>query len=178
MGRFVFITGAFFIPYLLFLVCGGIPVLFLEVAVGQYFRNGGITVWQLMCPFFKGIGYGTLTVAFILNCYYIVIISWALLYLYHSFTWVLPWSTCDNEWNTIKCWSPKTNKTAIGHDSVNSVVEFWERKIIQVCYGPLTDANRLVIIDIVIRLTPIVSGLVILDYSLYIAINWETLSQK
>ncbi|CAG2105849.1 unnamed protein product, partial [Medioppia subpectinata] len=47
-----------------------------------------------------------------------------------SFSWVLPWSTCDNAWNTAQCWSPNSNTTANEH-SVNSVIEFWERKIIQ-----------------------------------------------
>ncbi|CAG2121836.1 unnamed protein product, partial [Medioppia subpectinata] len=83
---------------------------------------------------FKGIGIGTIVVSFILNCYYVVIISWALLYLYYSFSWVLPWSTCDNEWNTAQCWSPNSNTTANEH-SVNSVIEFWERKIIQISEG-------------------------------------------
>jgi solute carrier family 6 GABA transporter-like protein 6/8/11/12/13 len=127
----IFTLGAFLIPYSIFLVFGGVPILFLEVAIGQYYRNGGITVWQLICPFFKGIGYGTITVAFILNCYYIVIISWALLYLYYSFSWTLPWATCNNSWNSPNCWSPQSNQT-IDSKSVNSVTEFWERKILQV----------------------------------------------
>ncbi|CAG2176151.1 unnamed protein product, partial [Oppiella nova] len=125
---------AFLIPYIIFLIFGGIPVLFLETAIGQYFRNGGISVWQLICPISKGIGIGTIVVSSIVNCYYIVIISWALLYLYYSFSWVLPWSTCDNAWNTARCWSPHTNTTA-NEQSVNSVVEFWERKIIQISEG-------------------------------------------
>ena len=128
-------------PYLLFLFCGGIPVLFLEVAIGQYFRNGGISVWQLICPFFKGIGYGTLLVNFILNIYYIIIISWAILYLYYSFSWVLPWSTCDNPWNTDRCWTPKGNTTP-DENSVNSVIEFWERKILQV-FALISNTNNM-----------------------------------
>lgn len=124
--------GAFFIPYFIFLFTGGIPILFLEVAIGQYFRNGGITVWQLICPVFKGVGYGTLTVAFLLNCYYIVIIAWALLYLYYSFSWTLPWSTCDNSWNTEACWSPIYSNSSIKPGQINSVTEFWERQILQV----------------------------------------------
>ena len=110
----------------------------MEVAIGQYWRNGGLTVWQYICPLFKGIGYGTTIICFILNIYYIVILSWALLYLYYSFSWTLPWSTCDNEWNSARCWSSKTTSDVINSTDnpvVDSVQEFWERKILQISPG-------------------------------------------
>ena len=34
--------GAFFIPYLLMCVLGGIPVFFLELSLGQFMKRGGI----------------------------------------------------------------------------------------------------------------------------------------
>ena len=45
--------GAFMIPYLICLVAGGIPIFFLEIAIGQYTSQGGITAWNF-CPIFKG----------------------------------------------------------------------------------------------------------------------------
>ncbi|RWS04775.1 sodium- and chloride-dependent GABA transporter 2-like protein [Dinothrombium tinctorium] len=37
-------TGAFLIPYFICLLGGGIPIYFLEVAIGQYWQSGGITI--------------------------------------------------------------------------------------------------------------------------------------
>lgn len=47
-------TGAFFIPYLIFLFACGIPVFLLETSLGQYTSEGGITCWRKICPLFEG----------------------------------------------------------------------------------------------------------------------------
>jgi len=46
--------GAFLIPYFIFLFGGGLPVFFLEVALGQFTSEGGITCWEKLCPIFTG----------------------------------------------------------------------------------------------------------------------------
>lgn len=46
--------GAFLIPYLIFLFTCGVPVFFLETALGQYTSEGGITCWRKMSPLFEG----------------------------------------------------------------------------------------------------------------------------
>jgi solute carrier family 6 GABA transporter-like protein 6/8/11/12/13 len=52
---------------------------------------------------FPGIGFACAAVAFFLNIYYVVILAWAFYYIFASFTAILPWATCDNEWNTVNC---------------------------------------------------------------------------
>lgn len=49
---------------------------------------------------FTGIGYATQVIEAHLNVYYIIILAWAIFYLFNCFTTELPWATCGHEWNT------------------------------------------------------------------------------
>lgn len=46
-------AGAFLVPYLFFMVIAGMPLFYMELAVGQYNREGAAGVWKI-CPIFKG----------------------------------------------------------------------------------------------------------------------------
>jgi len=48
--------GAFLIPYVLSLVCMGLPVFLWEMGAGQLSSQGPIGIWKI-CPLFQGIGY-------------------------------------------------------------------------------------------------------------------------
>ena len=50
-----------------------------------------------------GIGWASVIIVQFLNIYYIVILGWALFYMFASFQSVLPWSRCGNDWNTPNC---------------------------------------------------------------------------
>lgn len=47
-------TGAFLIPYTLMAVFGGVPLFYMELALGQFHRTGAIPIWKRICPIFKG----------------------------------------------------------------------------------------------------------------------------
>ena len=49
---------------------------------------------------YAGIGIATTVILFQLNIYYIIVLAWDIYYLYMSMTSVLPWSHCNNSWNT------------------------------------------------------------------------------
>ncbi|KAI4803367.1 hypothetical protein KUCAC02_006918 [Chaenocephalus aceratus] len=96
--------GVFFIPYFVFLFFCGIPLFFLETALGQYTSESGVTAWRKISPMFQGVGIASGVIVLYLNIYYIVVLAWAIFYLYSSFKSPLPWSTCNNWWNTENCY--------------------------------------------------------------------------
>ncbi|XP_005450091.1 sodium- and chloride-dependent GABA transporter 2 isoform X1 [Oreochromis niloticus] len=128
--------GVFFVPYLLFLVLCGIPLFLLETSLGQYTSLGGVSAWRNMCPLFGGLGYAS-QVMILHGCvYYIVILAWALLYLSYSFQAELPWSHCNNTWNTKACFSydsynQTANASSLPENSTSPVMEFWEREVLR-----------------------------------------------
>ncbi|CAH2312783.1 sodium- and chloride-dependent creatine transporter 1-like [Pelobates cultripes] len=146
--------GVFLIPYLLIVFVGGIPVFFLEIALGQFMKQGGIAAWNI-APLFKGLGFASMVIVFFCNTYYIMILVWGLYYLVHSFTNTLPWATCGHSWNTKECTevfrldqcingtsgnlSGSGNVYNISCDALankrSPVMEFWEKKVLQISSG-------------------------------------------
>ena len=45
--------GAFMIPYIIMLLLCGLPLLFMELSMGQYTRRGPIGAIGKMCPLFQ-----------------------------------------------------------------------------------------------------------------------------
>jgi len=102
----------------------GIPLFLMEVSLGQFFKSGGVAVWNRI-PILKGVGYASMVMIGLCNTYYIVIIAWTLYYLYNSFWSPLPWANCDGHWTTDKCHVPDA-----GHNETTGFVppasEFWK----------------------------------------------------
>ncbi|XP_016086244.1 sodium- and chloride-dependent GABA transporter 2-like [Sinocyclocheilus grahami] len=131
--------GAFFIPYLIFLFTCGIPVFFLEISLGQYTSEGGITCWRKISPLFEGIGYATQVIVALLNFYYIIVLAWGIFYLSFSFSWNLPWASCNNTWNTDACVEFQRQNESIDQsyleNATSPVIEFWERRVLRISSG-------------------------------------------
>ncbi|XP_029005744.1 solute carrier family 6 member 22, tandem duplicate 1 isoform X2 [Betta splendens] len=128
--------GVFFIPYVLFLFTCGIPLFLLETSLGQYTQQGSITCWRKICPLFEGMGYGSQVVVLYSSIYYIIILAWAFLYLFSSFSSELPWASCRNSWNTGNCVEfdgrdSQFNWT-VSENATSPVREFWERRVLNV----------------------------------------------
>ncbi|XP_042367345.1 sodium- and chloride-dependent GABA transporter 2-like isoform X2 [Plectropomus leopardus] len=93
----------FFIPHFVCLFFCGFPVFFLETALGQYTSESAVTAWRKICPMFQGVGIASQVMLAYVNMYHIVLYAWVICYVYYSFQSPLPWTTCDNSWNTPSC---------------------------------------------------------------------------
>uniref|UniRef100_G3NKA5 Transporter n=2 Tax=Gasterosteus aculeatus TaxID=69293 RepID=G3NKA5_GASAC len=86
--------GGFLIPYLIMLVLEGIPLFYLELAIGQKMSLGSIGAWTAISPYLGGVGFASVVTSLYLCLYYNVINAWSFWYLFHSFQSVLPWAEC------------------------------------------------------------------------------------
>ena len=66
------------------LVLGAMPLFYMEVILGQFNRQGPISLWKI-CPIFKGVGYCAVFIAYYVSFYYNVIIG----------TWIGIWYSID-----------------------------------------------------------------------------------
>ncbi|XP_062056118.1 sodium- and chloride-dependent transporter XTRP3 [Lepus europaeus] len=116
--------GSFLVPYVIMLLVEGMPLLYLELAVGQRMRQGSIGAWRTISPYLGGVGVASVVVSFFLSMYYNVINAWAFWYLFHSFQDPLPWSVCP------------LNANRTGYDEecekASSTQYFWYRKTLNI----------------------------------------------
>ena len=78
--------GSFFIPYFVAIAIMGIPFLILEYGVGFSFKESFSKIMKEINPKFEIIAWILVLFVFIVVIYYMVILSWDLVYLLSSFT--------------------------------------------------------------------------------------------
>ena len=108
------LSGGFLIPYLIMLVLEGVPLFYMELAIGQKMRLGSIGAWSAINPYLGGVGesvspylgewvspkkyicysadselvfagLASVMTSLYLCLYYNVINAWSFWYLFHSF---------------------------------------------------------------------------------------------
>eukprot|EP00111_Clytia_hemisphaerica_P005902 TCONS_00017112-protein len=95
--------GAFLIPYILSLAFMGIPVFYMELAIGQRLRRGPLHVWNKLSPYLAGVGLSSVVVSFLVGCYYNMIVAWCFYYLFISFQAEVPYAKCPCEEGFSSC---------------------------------------------------------------------------
>jgi len=94
--RFPYMTyeyggGAFLIAWIIGLIIMGIPWLMMEFGMGRYFQKGAPGVFESIGKKWEWVGWWPVFVAFLIVCYYTVVLAWALRYVIGSFT--MDWGT-------------------------------------------------------------------------------------
>ncbi|MBV0893900.1 sodium-dependent transporter [Microbacterium sp. NC79] len=81
--------GAFLIPYLCALLTAGIPLLFLDYAIGHRFRGSAPLAFRRMHRAAEPLGWWQVLICVVIAVYYAVIVAWAAMYTWFSaqLTW-------------------------------------------------------------------------------------------
>ncbi|XP_077453975.1 solute carrier family 6 member 19b [Stigmatopora argus] len=125
--------GAFMIPFLILLVLEGIPLLYLEFAIGQRLRGGSVGVWSSIHPYLTGIGIASMCVSLTISLYYNNIIAWILWYFFNSFQDPLPWSQCPMNENLTDFVSECARSSPVDY--------FWYRETLNTTTNILDDGG-------------------------------------
>jgi len=115
---------SFLVPYLFCLGFLGIPILFLEMAIGQYSALGITLVWKC-CPPMKGIGIGMALSNALLAINFVALAAQIMLYFVYSLSTRLPFVDCGNYWNSFNCTDSK-NRAQLN----SPCAEFYFRNIL------------------------------------------------
>lgn len=73
--------GAFIIPYLVALLTAGIPLLFMDYAIGHRFRGSSPLSHRRLNRGVEAVGWWHVAICFLIAIYYAVIIGWAIRYV-------------------------------------------------------------------------------------------------
>ncbi|XP_055854044.1 sodium-dependent nutrient amino acid transporter 1-like [Episyrphus balteatus] len=100
--RFPFVAlengaAAFLIPYLIVLFLVGKPIYYMEMLLGQFSCRGSVKLYDF-APIMRGVGFGQVVSVSILATYYSSLMALTFRYLIASFSSVLPWSYCREEY--------------------------------------------------------------------------------
>ena len=74
-----------------------------------------------MCVCVAGIGWAVVLIAFYTDFFYNVVIAWCLHFFVASFTDSLPWTSCDNDWNTPYCYDGVVRDASNGTTNVTQL---------------------------------------------------------
>lgn len=78
--------GAFIIPYAVAFLTAGLPILFLDYAVGHRYRASAPLAYRRLDRRMEPVGWWQVASCFIIGLYYSVVIAWALGYTARAFT--------------------------------------------------------------------------------------------
>ena len=77
--------GAFLIPYLVALLTAGIPILFLDYAIGHRYRAAAPLAYRRMARPAEALGWFQIVLSFVIAVYYAAVIAWSLSYFVFAF---------------------------------------------------------------------------------------------
>ncbi|XP_063720328.1 sodium-dependent neutral amino acid transporter B(0)AT3-like [Symsagittifera roscoffensis] len=123
--------GCFLIPYLTMLSLIGVPLLALELGVGQRLRKGPWQAYSNISRFTFGMGIASVVASLGVAAYYNTVIAWCLYYFVVSFQYPLPWEKCPQTFDPVTNTSVPVQECAQSSD----VQYYWNRKVLNISPG-------------------------------------------
>lgn len=117
--------GSFFIPYFIAIAIMGVPFLILEYGVGFSFKDSFSKIMKKIKPEFEIIAWILVLFVFIVTIYYMVILSWDLVYLLSSFTFNWGTNTAQYFVNTVGGSSNLSNASFLLVPTTVGVLILW-----------------------------------------------------
>ncbi|WP_402374664.1 sodium-dependent transporter [Isoptericola rhizosphaerae] len=77
--------GAFLVPYLVALLTAGIPILFLDYALGHRFRGGAPQAFRRVKGWLESLGWFQVMICVLIAVYYAAVVAWAASFFVYSF---------------------------------------------------------------------------------------------
>ncbi|MCK0118453.1 sodium-dependent transporter [Isoptericola sp. S6320L] len=77
--------GAFMVPYLVALLTAGIPILFLDYALGHRFRGGAPQAFRRVKGWLESLGWFQVMICVLIAVYYAAVVAWAASFFVYSF---------------------------------------------------------------------------------------------
>ena len=123
------------VPYLVMLLVEGIPLLILELHIGQRFRRGPLLAFRDTSKYAVGIGFACMASSFLTACYYNTVIAWCVYYLGMSFRSELAWEKCPRD-------TGANGTTIVNPECSGSTSEtyFWYRETLDIA-SSINDAG-------------------------------------
>ena len=110
--------GAFVLVYTIMTIFIGLPLMFMELCLGQYTGHGPIQVFGRLAPALRTLGWAMVAVTSITAIYYNVILAWSLFYLVHGLI-------DSSELNPLK----RCNETLGNNDMIACMEEFFNETL-------------------------------------------------
>ncbi|XP_034669876.1 sodium-dependent noradrenaline transporter [Drosophila subobscura] len=92
----------FIIAYLMGIFFYSLPIFLIQAFLGQFSTSGSISAFRV-APIFKGIGYSILLINLGTLTYYSIGAVVPLIYAVNTLHAVIPWTHCNNTWNSLDC---------------------------------------------------------------------------
>ncbi|UYG17308.1 sodium-dependent transporter [Brachybacterium huguangmaarense] len=142
--------GAFMIPYLVALLTAGIPLLFVDYAIGHRWRGSAPLAWRRLKRWGEFIGWWQVLICVIIGAYYALIIAWAADYMFFSLN--TSWGDDAAAFFGSFTQAPDAAETSVGGSIVwpvlISIVVVWVATVVTMILGIQNGIARLSMIFI------------------------------